>query len=192
MKSERRQPAHPWASETDELARALAVNPATGLSAAEATERLATHGPNELRRIEKRSVLEILFAQLKSAVVWLLILAAAVSAAFGDLIEAGAIVGVVVINTLLGFVTELRASRSMEALRELGAATAAVRRDGRALTIGAAEVVPGDVVYVEAGDVVTADLRIVEGAALSADESALTGESAPVDKQVASVAADAV
>lgn len=185
-------PIEPWAMEVAEVARALAVDPARGLSAEDARRRLAEHGPNELRRIEKRSWVAILFAQLKSAVVWLLLVAAGLSAAFGDLLEAGAIVGVVVINTLLGFVTELRASRSMEALRELGAARTTVRRDGEAMSVSAAEVVPGDVVLVEAGDVVIADLRILEGAALSADESALTGESAPVDKQVDPAPADAV
>ncbi len=192
MSMEPQTPAEPWAMEVGEVAHALAVSSDRGLSPDDAAGRLQRYGPNELRRIEKRSAFTILLAQLKSAVVWLLLLAAGLSAAFGDFLEAGAIVGVVVLNTLLGFVTELRASRSMEALRELGAARATVRRGAEALNVGAAEVVPGDVVLVAAGDVVIADLRIVSGAALAADESALTGESAPVDKQVGPVPADAV
>ncbi len=185
-------PRRPWAADVADVARELDVDLASGLGPAEAERRLETHGPNELRRIEPRSAFSILVAQLKSAVVWLLLVAAGLSLAFQDVLEAVAIVGVVAVNTLLGFVTELRASRSMEALRELGAARALVRRGGAPVAVDASGVVPGDLVILEAGDVVTADLRIVESAALAADESALTGESAPVDKQVAPVETSAV
>ncbi|HJL19228.1 MAG TPA: cation-transporting P-type ATPase [Sandaracinaceae bacterium LLY-WYZ-13_1] len=174
----------PWAAPARALLDGHGVALERGLSEAEVRRRRATHGPNRLREVEPRGTLEILLAQLKSAIVLLLAVGAALSFAFGHALEGGAIVAVVVLNTLLGFVTELRAVRSMEALRKLGEVTATVRRDGALKVVPATELVPGDVMILEAGDVVTADLRVVDASALSADESTLTGESVPVDKQV--------
>ncbi|HEX3035811.1 MAG TPA: cation-transporting P-type ATPase, partial [Thermodesulfobacteriota bacterium] len=106
---------------------------------------------------------------------------------FGELVEGVAIIAVILINALIGFFTELRAVRSMEALRRLGSMNAKVRRDGRILEIPSQELVPGDIVIIEGGDVVTADLRLVETSKLQADESSLTGESFPVSKQIESL-----
>jgi Ca2+-transporting ATPase len=129
--------------------------------------------------------------QLQSSVVALLALAAALSAAFNNWQEAFAILVVLGLNTLIGFVTELKAERSMEALRRIGTHRQRVRRDGRVLVVDSEDLVPGDILLVEAGDVITADARIVRAANLSVDESALTGESLPVEKSPAPAAADA-
>ena len=121
----------------------------------------------------------------------LLAVAAGVSFAFGDFIEGLAIGAVIVINAAIGFVTEWRAVRSMEALRRLSRVSATVRRDGQVRSIPAEELVPGDIVVLEGGDIVAADLRLLEASKLQADESALTGESAPVGKSIEPVEADA-
>jgi len=122
-----------------------------------------------------------------------LLLAAAglVAAGFGEWVEAGAIGAVLVVNTAIGFFTELRSVRSMEALRELGQVRARVRRGGREEEVPAQDLVPGDVVVLDGGDVITADLRVVEASKLAADESVLTGESVPVGKAAGPDPADA-
>jgi Ca2+-transporting ATPase len=173
------------------VARGLEVEPDAGLSEGEARDRRRRHGPNRLREHERRAAWEILVAQLKSVIVALLAAAAVVSFAFGSTVEGTAIVGVLVINALIGFFTELRAVQSMEALREMGEVPADVIRDGSERRIPAEEVVPGDVMVVEGGDVVTADLRLVRSSRLQADESALTGESVPVEKSPDPVPRDA-
>ncbi|NDJ34063.1 MAG: HAD-IC family P-type ATPase, partial [Chloroflexi bacterium] len=114
----------------------------------------------------------------------LLLAAAAASLAFGETVEAGAIVLVVIINAVIGFVTELRAQRSMEALQELGQVDAFVKREGSTHTLNAEEIVPGDVVVLSPGDIITADVRLTAASELQVDESALTGESTPVSKTV--------
>jgi Ca2+-transporting ATPase len=178
--------AHPAA----EVAAALGVETGVGLSAAEAAARRKAHGPNLLARRQAASALHILASQFASPVVALLAAAAAMSLAWGELVEALAIAAVLLINAAIGFVTEIRAARSMEALRHLGAVTTRVRRGGHVLEVPAEGLVPGDVVVLEAGDIVTADLRLAEASSLTADESTLTGESVPVDKSAAPVAAD--
>ena len=110
--------------------------------------------------------------------------AALLSFVFGDHVEGFAIVAFIIINALIGFVTELRGVRSIEALRKLGTVSSRVRRNGTVAEIPAQELVPGDVVLLEGGDIITADLRILEASRLQADESALTGESVPVGKGV--------
>jgi len=169
----------------------LEVDPAVGLSATAAAERLMRYGPNRLRPPKTTSTLTIFLRQLRSPVVWLLLGAAAVSAGLSDWLEAAAIGVVLAVNTGVGFATELRAVRSMEALRGLGARTARLLRDGRVSEAPADALTPGDIVLLEAGDAVPADLRLLRAANLAADESMLTGEAVPVDKQTAPVAADA-
>jgi Ca2+-transporting ATPase len=160
----------------------LGVAVEQGLGAREIVERQRRYGPNRLSSIERVGLLAIFSAQFRSIVIWLLLIAAALALAFGDLIESGAIAAVIVINTGIGFFTELRAVRSIEALRSLGRVDTMVRRDGAVLKIPADSLVPGDIVLIEGGDVITADLRLVEAAKLEADESTLTGESLPVAK----------
>lgn len=158
-----------------------------GLSSEEAAERQRRYGPNLLPIAPPRSVRAILVQQFRSLIVLLLVLAAAVSFAFSQWTEGFAIAVVILINAAIGFVTELRATRSMEALRRLGTVSARVRRQGRIQEVPASSLVPGDVVLIEGGDIVPADLRLCRGSRLEADESALTGESAPVGKGVAPV-----
>jgi Ca2+-transporting ATPase len=182
----------PYALLPEVVLRREAVNPSLGLSEAEAASRLARHGPNALLAHAPRTALAILIDQFNSPVVWLLSAAAALAAAFSEWKEAIAILLVLLINTLIGFFTELRAIRSMEALRKLGTRSSRVRREGKLKTIPAELVVPGDIVLLESGDVVTADIRLIEARNLSCDESTLTGESLPVEKAMRAVPADAI
>jgi Ca2+-transporting ATPase len=168
------------------------VTVASGLTEQEALSRLERYGPNALETHPEPTALAIFIDQLKSPVVWLLGAAAAVAALFGEWPEVIAILVVLAINTLIGFVTELRAIRSMEALRKLGSRASRVRRDGKLKIVPAEQIVPGDIVVLESGDVVTADMRLVETKNLFADESTLTGESVPVEKGTAPTPADAI
>ena len=160
------------------------VSPAFGLTEQEAVLRLKLYGPNTLLTHPERSAVSILADQIKSPVVWLLATAAAVAAVFSEWTQATAILLVLAVNTLIGFFTEFRAVRSMEALRKLGSRSSRVRREGKLKTIPAEQVVPGDIVVLESGDIVTADIRLAEAKTLFCDESTLTGESSPVEKSV--------
>jgi Ca2+-transporting ATPase len=187
----------PLAIEAPHAASAEAVLAALGatrhgLSEHEVEARRRRFGPNRLRELRRRSAWSILADQFESLLVALLAAAAALSFAFGRWVEGLAIGAVLAINGVIGFASELRAVRSMEALRLLGSVRANVRRDGTVLRLDAAELVPGDLVVLEGGDVVTADLRVVESSRLQVDESLLTGESLPVGKRAAPVAADAL
>lgn len=182
----------PHAHSSGKVAQLLAVSPEKGLSQAEAKQRLRSHGPNRLRRQKPRSAVALLFHQFQSMIVWLLAAAAAISLIMGDIAEGGAIIIVLLINGAIGFVSELRAARSMEALFSIAEVRTRVCRDGRVQMIDAREVVPGDVVLLEGGDVVTADLRLCEASSLQADESILTGEAAPVAKSPEPVAEDTI
>jgi Ca2+-transporting ATPase len=160
----------------------------TGLSEKDAKGRLLTYGPNSLRVRKQTSIWQLLRNQFENSVVWLFTAAALIAFIFGEWKEGFAVLIVLLINASFGFTTELRAVRSMEALRALGNMTTRVRRDGKAILISAEELVPGDIVLIEGGDIITADLRLLETSNLSADESALTGESVPVLKQTGAVA----
>lgn len=182
-------PAH--AVSADEVLSRLEVLQKTGLSDAEVKRRLKRYGPNALSQKPPANPLLILLSQFNSPVVFLLIGAALFGLAFGERVEFVAIMIVLVVNAAIGFFTEVRAVRSMEALRELTAPTALVRRAGRPRMVAAESLVPGDVVLVEAGDMIAADMRLIASANLAADESALTGESLPARKGLDPVAADA-
>ena len=171
-----------YARSREWLVDALAVDPDVGLRPAEVADRRAAFGTNTIGTVRRTSYWRLLLSQVRGAVVWLLIAAAALSLWIGDMAEAIAIVVVLIVNTLIGFVTEARSALSMDALRKLTHTTARVRRPGGTVRIDAAELVPGDIVLLEAGDVVPADLRVIEAVDLNADESALTGESVPVAK----------
>jgi len=185
------QPETAWAEPADTVLARLESDPDAGLSEAEATARRREHGPNRLREANRRGVGRILWEQVKSVIVGLLAVAVAVSVAFGKPVEAAAIAVVIVVNTAIGFLTELRALRSMEALKVLGQADSRVRRGGETRTVPAAELVPGDVVVLEPEEVVGADVRLLEVEGLEVDEAPLTGESIPVPKQVEPVDEDA-
>jgi len=183
--------AEPWAQDAQQVLEELKVSRDAGLDDTEIHRRRELHGPNQLHQKRKATVWKLIFAQFKSIIVVLLAAAAAVSVALGDVVEGIAIVGVIFINAAIGFVTEWRAVRSMEALRELSRVSAKVRRDGEAQNIPAEDLVPGDIVLLEGGDIVAADLRLLEASKLQANESALTGESVPASKSIKPVAADA-
>ena len=134
----------PWSQASDRLLRTLQVQPADGLSTAEATRRREQFGPNVLAEFHTTSWWTILIRQLKSFVVYLLMAGAALSFALGDHLEGFAILAVIAINTVIGFVTELRAVRSTEALRQLGSTETTVRREGVAQRVSAEDLVPGD------------------------------------------------
>jgi len=179
------EPDTPFALTAGDLAARLRVDPTSGLAEPEVESRRMLHGPNELRRHGPVSLLAILGRQVRSVIIWLLALAAAFSFYLGDFVEAWAVVAVLMINTTIGFLTELRAARSIEALRHFAEVRTRVRRGGTLRLVDARELVPGDIVLLEAGDVVTADLRLRQASALMLDESVLTGESAPVEKSTA-------
>ena len=187
----RDDPTPPFARGADAVAQALGTDSGSGLGRDEAARRLQSHGRNTLRRQKKKSLLAILLHQFESVIAWLLAAASAMSFALGNHAEAVAILMVFVVNGAIGFFTELRAVRSTEALMRIAEVRARVRRGGDDRIVKAERLVPGDLVLLEAGDVVTADLRLCEANALQADESVLTGESTPVAKAVEPVAADA-
>jgi len=172
----------PWAAPFEEVLSGLGVDPESGLDSGEVKERREQHGPNRLRKAKRKSAFKILVDQFKSLIILLLVLAAVLSFSFGEWLQGIAIAVVIVINGAIGFFTELNAVRSMEALQQMTRVKAKVRREGRVDKIPAEELVPGDIVVVEAGDIVAADLRLFEANKMQADESALTGESVPVSK----------
>tara|TARA_R110002072_G_scaffold46591_9_gene128973 strand:+ start:2205 stop:4886 length:2682 start_codon:yes stop_codon:yes gene_type:complete len=176
----------------DSVVAALGSASAQGLTKQEAKQRLLRYGPNRLRRTQHRSTWRILWDQFASMIALLLVAAATAAFAYGENVEGFAILAVILLNAGIGFATERRALRSMESLRELGDAKAIVRRDGVAQAVPASVLVPGDIVILDAGDVLCADVRIVTASDLQADESPLTGESLPVSKGTDPVTSETV
>ena len=167
------------------------MNPDNGLSGDEIDRRMAEHGPNRLGEAKSRSTGQILIEQFKSMVIIVLVIAGAVAFSFQHWPEGFAIVAVLLVNAGIGFITEWKAIRSMEALRNLGGDTIRVRRRGEEKQIEAEGLVPGDIVVLESGDLAPADIRLIESNNLRVKEAALTGESESVLKQIEPVAADA-
>ena len=172
----------PWATPWEEIAEELGTSLDEGLSQKQAKTRLEKYGPNRLKEAKKRSPWSIFVDQFVNPVVFLLVGAAALSAVFGKWVELIAILVVIIINVAIGFFTELRATRSLEALRQMTKVDAKVMRGARAETVPSEKLVPGDVVILESGDIVSADVRLTEASRMEADESSLTGESLPVKK----------
>ncbi|HCW50651.1 MAG TPA: ATPase, partial [Clostridiales bacterium] len=178
----------PWAgASVEDLLTELETDPHRGLTPEEAERRLEVLGPNEIARRRRPSALRMLASQFTDLIVLVLLGAAAVSLFLGETGDAVVIIAIVVLNAVLGFVQEFRAERALERLRELAAPTARlVRGDpARPETVPAREVVPGDIVVLEEGDRVPADIRLLEAHNLQTQEAALTGESAPVAKSAA-------
>jgi Ca2+-transporting ATPase len=180
----------PWSEKTDSLIDQFKTSSDQGLSSDEAKKRLEEYGPNKLSEQKQKSVWEILWDQMKTPVVYLLAAAAVLSFAMGDIHEGVAIVIVLLINAAIGFWMEWQAQKSMNALKEMDKITATVIRDGEEKEIDAEELVPGDVVVLGEGNMVPADLRLIEVSDLQIDESPLTGESVPVEKKTDTVDAD--
>lgn len=170
----------------------LAVDPAQGLTSGEAATRLERHGPNKLAEEKKRGWPSMLLGQFKSPIVLLLVVAAVLSFLFKEWLDGIAILVVLLINGVIGFFMEYQADRAMSSLKKLVSVQARVLRDDREVEIDQAVIVPGDVLVLEAGDMVPADARIVHAAKVQVDESALTGESMPVEKRTAEVPAEAI
>jgi Ca2+-transporting ATPase len=170
------------------VAQLLDVDPQTGLTPAQLAERHLRYERNALQRIKSRSAWRVLTDQFASVVIALLAVAAFISWLTGDGAEAIAILIVLVLNAAVGFATEWQAGRALDALRRQSRTTARVRRDGFEITVDAEELVPGDVVILNAGDRVPADARLFEAVRLEAEESALTGESTTVEKTIDAVA----
>jgi Ca2+-transporting ATPase len=180
--------AHPAA----EVLRGLTVDPVHGLTATEATARLTQHGPNVLIEGRRRGPLRMFLDQFTDFMIVVLLVAAVVSGVIGDVTDTVVILVIVGLNAVIGFIQEYRAEAAIAALRQLAAPLARVLRDGRSHSIPAQELVPGDIVLLDAGAVVPADLRLLEVAALQTQEAALTGEAAAVRKSAeASIAHDA-
>ena len=153
-----------------------------GLEDAEASSRRKQFGPNELREAPLQPLWRRFLEQFKDLVVWILIAAAVVAGLLGDVTDTFAILAIVLLNGLIGFFQQERAEQAIAALRKLSSPSAKVIRDGQAKSVPAAELVPGDLIELEAGDYIPADARLLETFSLQIQEAALTGESTPVEK----------
>jgi Ca2+-transporting ATPase len=177
-------------SSPQDVLNEFGVDAAQGLNNRQVEKQRDKHGWNRLKEAKKRGAGAIFIDQFKSPIIALLAVAAVLAFAFQEWIEGGAVVIAIALNAVIGFVTELRAVKSMESLQELSKSHAKVRREGQVRQISADELVPGDIVVLEGGDLVPADLRLIEASKLQVDESALTGESLPVSKSTKSVEPD--
>ena len=163
------------------------LDPGTGLSTAEVDRRLTAHGPNALAEHKPRPAVLRFLDQLRSVLILVLIGAAVLAGVVGEIKDTVVIAVVLLLNASIGFFQEQRAERSLDALRKMLAPTSRVRRDGQDRVVDARDLVPGDLVLLEAGDLVAADGRVVLAASVEVDESTLTGESQPVVKSEAAV-----
>jgi Ca2+-transporting ATPase len=182
----------PWYGQP--IAQVLAAfgSAPNGLSAPEAARRLAANGPNELKEARPISPLQILFGQFQNLIVWILIGAGLVSGLLGEVVDCIAILAIVVLNAVIGFCHEFNAEKSIAALKKMTAPRAKVRRDGRVASIPASEIVTGDILELESGDLVAADARLLETASLKCVESVLTGESDAVEKRARTLDKDGI
>lgn len=180
----------PFSIEVDDVLNHLQSDAVKGLSHAEAKNRLISFGANKISAEKNKSAWIIFFSQFKSPIVWLLIVAAGLSFYFQEWLDGIAIIIVILINAIIGFYMEFQAERSMNALKKLSAVPGKVLRNGQIQEINSEEIVPGDIVYFEAGDMIPADGRIIKSFQIQIDESALTGESLPVEKSISAIPTD--
>jgi Ca2+-transporting ATPase len=181
----RSQNPEPWhVLSAQEVLEHLKVHE-NGLTSTEFAERLGRYGQNQLKETARPGFLQLLLGQFNNFIVILLMVAAVISALLGEWIDASAILAIVVLNAVLGIIQERRAEEALAALQQLAAPEAHVLRDGKRITIPARDLVPGDIVFLEAGNHVPADLRLLEAFNLQIEEAALTGESLPVSKNAA-------
>jgi magnesium-transporting ATPase (P-type) len=163
----------------------------SGLSTEESAARLQRDGPNRLPEAKRRSPLLRFLAHFNNVLIYVLLASAVTTGALGHVADTAVILAVVIANAIIGFIQEGRAEQAMSAIRQMLSPHTTVLRDGRRVNVDSADVVPGDVVILEAGDKVPADLRLMEAAGLRVEEAVLTGESVPVEKLIQPVAADA-
>ena len=193
VRSQRRREDDVWHQlHGDEALRLLEVDPRTGLSGDEVIRRQARYGFNVISARPSVPAWLRFLRQFNQPLVYLLLLAVAVTAALSEWVDSGVILGVVLVNGVVGFLQEARAANAIEALSRMITSAVTVRRDGHPLRVSTRELVPGDVVLLEPGDRVGADLRLLRVRELHIDESALTGESVPVGKHADSLALDTV
>lgn len=165
-----------------QVLKEMQVDQNNGLTASEAAKRLSEHGPNAFEEKKQKTKFQMFFSQLRDPMIYILFAAVVISAFLREFGDAVIILAVILLNAIIGTVQESKAEKSLEALKKLSSPIALVRRDGKASEIPAAELVPGDIVILEAGRVVPADLRLISSVNLKIEESALTGESVPVQK----------
>jgi magnesium-transporting ATPase (P-type) len=187
------EPSTPWhARPAQEVAGALEVDPARGLSVEEAARRLEEHGPNRLPEAPRPHPVVRFLRHFHNVLIYILIGAALFTALLGEWLDTAVIGLVVLVNAIVGFVQEGKAEEALEGIRSLLSPTARVRRGGKVVDLDAEDLVPGDVVKLESGDRVPADLRIVEALNARLEEALLTGESEPVDKDAEPVGEEAL
>jgi Ca2+-transporting ATPase len=177
----------PHAQSAESVLQSLSTDERAGLSAREVDERRDKYGPNELAAAAQEPLWRKFLGQFNDLVIWILIVAAIVSGILGEWTDATAIIAIVLLNAILGFIQEEKAERALAALQKLAAPLARVLRDGKLQSLPARELVPGDVLDLDAGDNVPADARLLEAFGVRIQESALTGESVPVEKDARSV-----
>ena len=181
----------PWhAKKIEDIIRLLQSNPINGLSSEEAAKRLHLYGTNTLQSAYTQSWIKILLRQFRDVLIFILLIAAAISFAIGERGDAYTILAIVVLNAILGFVQEYKAEKALEALQKMLSPKCKVVRDGTITQIDAKYLVPGDIVVLESGDRVPADIRLIEAINLEVDESPLTGESTPVHKSTTPLPTD--
>jgi Ca2+-transporting ATPase len=174
---------HYYQKSTEEVIKDLRSSD-RGITSSDARERLLEYGYNKLDEIRQRTVFMMFLDQFRDFMIMVLIAAAVVSGLIGEIVDTIAIVVIIVLNAVLGFIQEYRAEKAMQALKNMASPNALVRRDSGPVSIPASEIVPGDVVLLEAGKIVPADMRLTESAQLRIEEAALTGESVPVYKEI--------
>jgi len=181
----------PWHSRTTQAVLEELGSSSHGLSASEASRRLADHGPNELPATAGRSALLRFLSQFNNVLIYFLLVAAVAASLLGHVVDAAVIVAVVIVNAIVGFIQEGKAEKALNAIRNMIAPSALVLRDGQRTKVAVRDLVPGDIVFLEAGDRVPADLRLLRARRLLIDEALLTGESVAVEKDEAPVPEEA-
>lgn len=172
-----------WFSKPQEqVLKELNVNPATGLSTSDVKTRLEKYGENKLKGKPKKSLISLFFSQLQDMLIYVLLGAALITVLIGEYIDATIIILVVILNAAIGVIQEYKAEKAIEALQQMTTPKSLVRRDGELKEINSEEIVPGDIIVLDAGRFIPADIRLIESANLQIEESALTGESVPSEK----------
>ena len=180
-----------WFSKSkEEVLKELNVNLVTGLSAKEANDRLEKYGENKLKGKPKKSFISLFFAQLKDMLIYVLLGAAVITIVIGEYVDAIIILLVVVLNAVIGVIQEYKAEKAIEALQKMTTPKALIRRNGEVREINSEDIVPGDIIVLDAGRFIPADIRLIESANLQIEESALTGESVPTEKNANAIHED--
>src|SRR5262245_43905967 len=186
-------PNIPWHElETDEVVQLLDTDLHFGLSEAEAKRRQQEFGPNRITPKKRGSAFKRFVSQFHEPLVYILLVASGITFALGEWVDASVIFGVAFINAIVGFVQETKAEKAIAALSKMLVTTTTVRRDGRSMRVSSEDLVPGDIVLLQSGDKVPADLRLFRLRNLQVDESAVTGESVPVHKHVSPLGLDTI